>query len=53
MCIAMRRVRYRTLRDYAVEYPVNPKLTLNLKTDDSIGLHIPTQIVFLADEVIE
>ena len=39
--------------DIPVEYPVNPKLTLNLKTSHSIGLKIPTQVVFLADEVIE
>jgi putative ABC transport system substrate-binding protein len=36
-----------------VEYPVNPKLTLNLKTSRAIGLDVPTAVVFLADEVIE
>ena len=39
--------------DIPVEYPVKPKLTINLQTSRSIGLNIPTPLLFLADEVIE
>lgn len=39
--------------DMPVEYPVNPKLSLNLQTSRAIGIDIPTTLIFLADRVIE
>jgi hypothetical protein len=36
-----------------VEYPVKPKLTVNLKTRKAIGLHISPTLIYLADAVIE
>jgi putative ABC transport system substrate-binding protein len=39
--------------DIPVEYPVNPKLSLNLQTGRAIGVDIPITLIFLADSVIE
>jgi putative ABC transport system substrate-binding protein len=39
--------------DIPVEYPVKPKLTVNLKTSRAIGLHLSPTLIYLADAVIE
>jgi putative ABC transport system substrate-binding protein len=39
--------------DIPVEYPIKPKLTVNLKTSRAIGLHISPTLIYLADAVIE
>jgi putative ABC transport system substrate-binding protein len=39
--------------DLPVQAPTNFEMAINMKTANVLGLSIPTQIQFIADEIIE